>query len=80
MKVTHHGDQHLLCLSSEEVSQLVDLVHAGAFSDLLPRSRSKRRRLERFLSDVRTSLMRTAQTAGCRAEPEDLNPKATASE
>jgi hypothetical protein len=61
MKVTHHGDEHLLCLSSEEVGLLVDLCHAGAFSDLLPRSRSKRRRLESFLGDVRATLMRTAQ-------------------
>jgi hypothetical protein len=74
MKVTHHGEQHLLCLTSEEVGLLVDLVHAGAFSDLLPRSRSKRRRLEGFLSDVRTSLMRTAQTAGSRPDPKALNP------
>jgi len=36
MKVTHHGDEHLLCLTSEEVGLLVDLVHAGAFSDHLP--------------------------------------------
>jgi hypothetical protein len=61
MKVTHHGDEHLICLSSEEVGLLVDLCHAGAFSDLLPRSRSKRRRLESFLGDVRATLMRTAQ-------------------
>ena len=61
MKVTHHGDEHLLCLSSEEVGLLVDLCHAGAFSDLLPPSRAKRRRLESFLGDVRTTLMRTAQ-------------------
>jgi hypothetical protein len=61
MKVTHHGDEHLLCLTSEEVSLLVDLCHAGAFSDLLPRSRRKRQRLEGFLGDVRATLMRTAQ-------------------
>ena len=61
MKVTHHGDQHLLCLSSEEVEYLVDLCHAGAFSDHLPRSRARRRRLEAFLGDVRATLMATAQ-------------------
>jgi hypothetical protein len=43
------------------VSLLVDLCHAGAFSDLLPRSRRKRQRLEGFLGDVRATLMRTAQ-------------------
>ncbi|MEB3105434.1 MAG: hypothetical protein VKN17_06605 [Cyanobacteriota bacterium] len=62
MKVTHHGDEHLLCLTSEEVGLLVDLCHAGAFSDLLPRSRAKRRRLEHFLGEVRSTLMRTAQS------------------
>lgn len=36
MKVTHHGDQHLLCVSSEEVGYLVDLCHAGAFPTISP--------------------------------------------
>ena len=67
MKVIHHGDEHLLCLSSEEVSLLVDLCHAGAFSDHLPRSRSRRRRVEGFLGDVRATLMRTAQGQQRRA-------------
>ena len=40
---------------------LVDLCHAGAFSDHLPRSRARRRRLEAFLGDVRATLMATAQ-------------------
>lgn len=61
MKVTHHGDEHLLCLTSEEVGLLVDLCHAGSFSDHLPRSSDRRRRLERFLGDVRATLMTTAQ-------------------
>jgi hypothetical protein len=61
MKVIHHGDEHLLCLTSEEVSLLVDLCHAGEFSDHLPRSRPRRRLLEGFLGDVRSTLMRTAQ-------------------
>lgn len=77
MKVTHHGDEHLLCLSSEEVGLLVDLCHAGAFSDLLPRSRAKRRRLERFLSDVRTTLMRTAQGRVARRNPNLVRPSST---
>ena len=74
MKVTHHGDEHLLCLTSEEVGLLVDLVHAGAFSDHLPRSRAKRRRLEGFLGDVRTTLMRTAQRTVTRPSPKAVNP------
>jgi hypothetical protein len=61
MKVTHHGEDHLLCLTSEEVGLLVDLCHAGAFSDYLPKSPARRRRLESFLGDVRTTLMVTAQ-------------------
>lgn len=74
MKVTHHGQEHMLCLTSEEVGLLVDLVHAGAFSDLLPRSRSKRQRLEGFLGDVRSTLMRTAQMAVTRNNQEAKSP------
>jgi hypothetical protein len=51
------------------VGLLVDLCHAGAFSDLLPRSRAKRRRLESFLGDVRTTLMRTAQSLRSERAP-----------
>ena len=36
MKVSGHGDQQLICPSSEEVGLLVDLCHAGASSSLDP--------------------------------------------
>jgi hypothetical protein len=57
MKVSRHGDQHLLCLSSEEVSLLVDLCHAGAFSDHLSPSAPRRQCLQNFLWQVQQSLL-----------------------
>lgn len=57
MKVSRHGDQHLLCLSSEEVGLLVDLCHAGAFSDHLSTSTPRRQRLQNFLWQVQQSLL-----------------------
>jgi hypothetical protein len=57
MKVSRHGDQHLLCLSSEEVGLLVDLCHAGAFSDHLSSSAPRRQRLQHFLWQVQQSLL-----------------------
>jgi hypothetical protein len=61
MKVTHHNDQHLICLSSEEVALLIDLCHAGAFSDELVQGQETRHRLERFLGEMQSSLYATAQ-------------------
>lgn len=61
MKVTHHHDQHLVCLSSEEVALLIDLCHAGAFSDELVQDGDSRLRLERFLGEMQGSLFETAQ-------------------
>lgn len=61
MKVTHHGDDHLICLSSEEVALFVDLCHAAVFSDQLALSQGRSRRLKRFMADVQTSLFDTAQ-------------------
>jgi len=61
MKVTHHNDAHLLCLSSEEVALLIDLCHAGAFSDELVQDDASRNRLERFLGEMQSSLYGTAQ-------------------
>jgi hypothetical protein len=62
MKVTHHHDEHLLCLSSEEVALLVDLCHAGAFSDELIQDATTRRQLSRLLGEIQQSLHDTAQT------------------
>ena len=69
MKVTHHADSHLVCLSSEEVALLIDLCHAGAFSDELVQDPSSRRRLERFLGEMQTSLYDTAQSVWQRQRP-----------
>lgn len=61
MKVTHHGEEHLICLTSEEVALLVDLCHAAAFSDELAQGEETRRRLMRFMGEVQASLFDTAQ-------------------
>ncbi|MEB3200328.1 MAG: hypothetical protein VKK62_07360 [Synechococcaceae cyanobacterium] len=61
MKVTHHGDEHLLCLSSDEVALLVDLCHAATFSEMLPAAGADQRRQQRFMAEVQTSLFDTAQ-------------------
>ncbi|WP_094561614.1 hypothetical protein [Synechococcus sp. 8F6] len=57
MKVSRHGDQRLLCLSSEEVSLLVDLCHAGAFSDHLSTSAPRRQRFQNCLWQVHQALL-----------------------
>ncbi|MCP9882033.1 hypothetical protein KBY65_06015 [Cyanobium sp. Alchichica 3B3-8F6] len=57
MKVSRHGDQRLLCLSSEEVSLLVDLCHAGAFSDHLSTSAPRRQRFQNCLWQVQQALL-----------------------
>ena len=61
MKVSHHDDEHLLVLSSEEAALLMDLCHAGVFSDLLPRQRRRRRRFDRLLAELKDSLLDTAR-------------------
>jgi len=69
MKVTHVDDEHLLCLSSEEVALLVDLCHAAAFSDELAAGEDTRRRLQRFMADVQASLFDSAQDVWQRQRP-----------
>lgn len=61
MRVSSVGDNHLLCLSSEEASLLVDLCHAGAFSDHIAPSRARRERLDAFLWQVQQSLLPAVQ-------------------
>lgn len=61
MKVIHHDDEHLLCLSSEEVALLVDLCHAGLYSDLLGHDRTPPGRVMRFMGELQHSLFSTAQ-------------------
>lgn len=61
MRVSSIGDHHLLCLSSEEVALLVDLCHAGAFSDHIAPSTERRERLKAFLWQVQQSLLPSVQ-------------------
>lgn len=62
MKVSHLGEEHLLCLSSEEVALLVDLCHAAVFSDALGASEGRSAPLRRFMAEMQDSLFSTAQT------------------
>jgi hypothetical protein len=59
VKVTHYGEEHLLCLSSEEVALLLDLCHAGLYSDLLGHDRAGS--LMVFIGEMQHSLLGTAQ-------------------
>ncbi len=61
VKVIHHNNEHLLCLSSEEAALLLDLCHAGVISDHLSPARSRRKRLERLVGDLQGSLHAAAQ-------------------
>jgi len=61
MKVSHLGDEHLVCLSSEEVALLVDLCHAGVFSDELGADEGRSAALHRFMAELQASLFSTAQ-------------------
>ena len=72
MRVSHCGNNHLLCLSNEEVTLLVDLCHAGAFSDHLPKGREQQTRIKRFLGDVQTSLLKTAQQSASSSLPRTI--------
>jgi len=62
VKVTHHGDEHLVCLSSEEVALLVDMCHAAVISDHLPAGKGTQRRLHHFMGELQASLFDTAQS------------------
>jgi hypothetical protein len=61
VKVIHHNNEHLLCLSSEEAALLLDLCHAGVISDHLSPARSRRKRLERLVGDLQGALHAAAQ-------------------
>ncbi len=61
VRVTHIGDEHLVCLSSDEVALLVDLCHAATFSEMLSHTAEDQRRQQRFMAEVQASLFDTAQ-------------------
>lgn len=61
MKVTHLGDDHMVCLSSDEVALLVDMCHAALISGHLSADQDTPHRLRRFMGEVQLSLFDTAQ-------------------
>jgi len=61
MRVIHKDQEHLVTLSSDEVSLLLDLCFAGACSDLLPTNHSAKTRVKRFLGQVQECFLDTAQ-------------------
>jgi hypothetical protein len=61
MRVSSVGTNHLLCLSEEEVSLLVDLCHAGAFSEHIASSPERREHVDAFLWQVQQSLLPAVQ-------------------
>jgi hypothetical protein len=61
MRVSSVGTNHLLCLSEEEVGLLVDLCHAGAFSEHIASSADRRERVDAFLWQVQRSLLPAVQ-------------------
>ena len=72
VNVTHHGDEHLLRLSSEEVALLLDLCHAGLYSDLLGHDRAVPGRLMSFIGEIQQCLFGTAQTVWRRHSSREL--------
>ena len=61
MRVSSVGTNHLLCLSEEEVGLLVDLCHAGAFSEHIASSAERRERVDAFMWQVQQSLLPAVQ-------------------
>lgn len=81
MKVSHLGDEHLVCLSSEEVALLVDLCHAAVFSDELGATEGRSAPLRRFMNEMQQSLFSTAQGVWQRQRIETaVTPPGTAAE
>ena len=60
-KFPNPGTNHLLCLSEEEVGLLVDLCHAGAFSEHIASSAERRERVDAFMWQVQQSLLPAVQ-------------------
>jgi hypothetical protein len=61
MQVSSVGTNHLLCLSEDEVGLLVDLCHAGAFSEHIASSPERREDVDAFLWQVQRSLLPAVQ-------------------
>lgn len=81
MRVSHVGEEHLVCLSSEEVALLVDLCHAAVFSDELGSNEGRSAPLRRFMDEMQRSLFSTAQSVWQRQRLEaTLTPPRPAGE
>ena len=81
MKVSHLGEEHLVCLSSEEVALLVDLCHAAVFSDELGAAEGRSAPLRQFMDEMQQSLFSTAQSVWQRQRLEAaLTPPGPAAE
>jgi hypothetical protein len=65
VKISSFGGNHLLCLSDEEVGMLVDLCHAGAFSEHIAQSPERREAVDAFLWQVQQSLLPAVQKRHC---------------
>jgi hypothetical protein len=61
MRVSSVSGNHLLSLSDEEVGLLVDLCHAGAFSEHIASSARRREQVDGFLWQVQQSLLPAVQ-------------------
>ena len=61
MRVSSVDTNHLLFLSEDEVGLLVDLCHAGAFSEHIASSAERRERVDAFLWQVQQSLLPAVQ-------------------
>jgi hypothetical protein len=61
MRVSSVGDEHILCLSADEVDILVDLCHAGAFSSHIDTTADRRQQLGQFLWEVSQTLLPAVQ-------------------
>jgi hypothetical protein len=61
MRVSSVDTSHLICLTDEEAGLLVDLCHAGAFSEHIASSPERRERVDAFLWRVQQSLLPAVQ-------------------
>ena len=61
MRASRIGSEHLLCLTDEEIDLLVDLCHAGAYSDCIDPRGSRRQKIDRLLWQMQRSLLPRVQ-------------------
>jgi hypothetical protein len=61
MRISSADTSHLICLTDEEAAVLVDLCHAGAFSEHIASSPERREQVDAFLWQVQQSLLPAVQ-------------------